>query len=205
MYQTHYFVQKPLRFTRIQLAVRFVAFCALAVLGISFGMIFLFAYLALPAFAASRLAVHRDPEQYLLKDGPMVLRAIRWFAAVSAWAGLVADQLPGRTPDETVTIDVEGTAFPRMSSALWRVITGLPSAFVLLLLGVVGGFVWLWAAVNILFTQQIGPHAFNYLVGLQRWSIRLIVYQASLVDEYPPFSFADVAPPAPQPQASAMP
>ena len=36
-----------------------------------------------------------------------------------------------------------------------------------------------------------GPAAFNYLVGLQRWSIRLLAYQASLVDEYPPFSFAD--------------
>ena len=32
---------------------------------------------------------------------------------------------------------------------------------------------------------------YRYLVGLQRRSIRLPVYQASLVDEYPPFSFAD--------------
>ncbi len=58
----------------------------------------------------------------------------------------------------------------------------------------IGVFVWLWAALSILLFERVGPDAFGYLVGLQRWSIRLLAYQASLVDEYPPFSFTE--PPA---------
>lgn len=30
-----------------------------------------------------------------------------------------------------------------------------------------------------------------YLLGLQRWSVRMLAYQACLTDAYPPFSFAD--------------
>lgn len=204
MYPVHYFVHKPERFTRLQLAVRVVAFLALGVAGLSFGMVFLFAYLALPVFATSRLAAYRDPERYLEEDGQTVLTALRWFAALSAWAGLVAEHLPSRSPEEAVTIEVKGSPHPNTPSALWRVLTGLPSAIVLAFLGFIGVYVWLWAALSILFTQRVGPHAFNYLAGLQRWSIRLLVYQASLVDEYPPFSFADVAPPYDLPKAHAV-
>jgi hypothetical protein len=69
--------------------------------------------------------------------------------------------------------------------------------------GWLGVFVWLWAALSILLFQRVGPHAFGYLVGVQRWSVRLLAYQASLVDEYPPFSFSD-APPAALPRADVV-
>jgi hypothetical protein len=203
-YPVHYGVVHPYRFTRLQLAVRIVAFCALGVLGLSFGAVFLFAYLALPVFAASRLAAGRGPATYVAEDGRRVLAALRWFAAVSAWAGLIAEHLPGRAPDEVVSLSVEGQAHPTPSSAMWRVLTGVPSALVLFVLGWIGSFVWLWAALSILFTQRVGPHAFHYLEGLQRWSVRLLVYQASLVDDYPPFTFAD-SPPSTLPFAQARP
>ena len=191
MHAVHYFASKPPKFTRLQLAVRVVAFCALGVLGLSFGMVFLFAYLALPVVAASRLAARGDPEAYIREDGQHVLTALRWFAALSAWAGLVAEHLPGHHPDESVTIEIERTAAPRAAGAIWRVVTGLPSALALGLLGWLGIFVWMWAALSILLNQRIGTRSFHYLVGLQRWSIRLLAYQAALVDEYPPFSFED--------------
>jgi hypothetical protein len=128
-----------------------------------------------------------------------VFRALRWFAAVSAWAGLITENLPSRTPEETVRIEVDTSVHPRPTpgSAMWRIVTGVPSALVLAILCWLGAFVWLWAALSILFVQRIGPGAFDYLVGLQRWSIRLLAYQASLVDEYPPFAFADRAPDLP--------
>ena len=53
-YPVRYFVERPARFTRLQLLVRVVAFCALGVLGLTFGTVFLFGYLALPVFAAAR-------------------------------------------------------------------------------------------------------------------------------------------------------
>ena len=189
-YPVHYNVALPGMFTRLQLAVRFVAFVALGAIGLSFGTVFMFAYLALPVIAASRLA-RRESSVYLAEDGPRIVAALRWFAAVAAWAGLVTEHLPASSPAETVKLEVEAHAQPTSRSALWRVVTGIPSAIALMVLCWLGMFVWLWAALSILFSQRIGPHAFDYLVGLQRWSTRLLVYQASLVDEYPPFSFAE--------------
>jgi len=195
-YPVHYHVGSPLRFTRLQLLLRVVAFCALGMIGLSFGAVFMCAYLALPVIAAVRVS-SRDAEAYVQEDGPIIVDALRWFAAVSAWVGLITDQVPSKTPDETVKIEIDRTVHPHPtpSSAIWRVVTGLPSAFALCVLCWIGAFVWLWAALSILFVQRIGSGAFNFLVGLQRWSIRLLAYQASLVEEYPPFAFSDLAPP----------
>ena len=198
-YPVHYHVARPARFTRLQLAVRIVAFCALGVLGISFGALFLFLYLALPAFAATRLGA-RDAASYLDADRPRVVRALSWVALISAWTGLVIDRLPDGPSHSPIELELEGTSHPTAGSALARVITGLPSAIVLAILGCIGSLVWLWAALSVLFTEHVGEHAHAYLVGLQRWSIRLLAYQASLVDEYPPFSFTDDVP---APAASA--
>jgi len=203
-YPVHYSVERPLRFSRINLLVRVLAFIAIGVLGLSFGSVFLFAYLAFPVIAAIRLSGARDPGAYLHQDGPRVVAALRWLAAVSAWAGLTAERLPSRSPSETVTVELEETSHlpATPSSAIWRVIAGIPSALVLALLGCLGGLVWLWAALSILVAERVGPAAFNYLAGLQRWSIRLLAYQASLVDEYPPFSFSDAAPVLPAAHAA---
>jgi len=202
-YPVHYHVEHPVQFTRLQLLVRFVAFLALGVIGLSFGTVFLFAYLALPVFAAVRVSGARNADSYATDDRPRVIAALRWFAAICAWAGLTAEYLPGRSPPETVKIEVEGIARPTAASAMWRVITGIPSALVLGVLGCIGVFVWVWAALSVLFVERVGEGAFNYLVGLQRWSVRLLAYQASLVDEYPPFSFSDA--PALLPTAQAAP
>jgi len=51
-YPVHYRVVRSQRFTRLQLLIRLLVFVALGALGVSFGMVFWFAYLALPAFAA---------------------------------------------------------------------------------------------------------------------------------------------------------
>jgi len=204
-YPVHYSVQPPGQFTRLQLFVRLIAFCALGLVGLSFGALFIVAYLVLPAYAASRLSTHAaDPSRYATEDGPRVLALLRWIAAVSAWTGLVAEQLPSRSPEETVKLEIEGpphTTTP--TSALVRVLTGLPSAFALGFLCWIGVFVWLWAALSILIGERVGPSAFHYLVGLQRWSTRLLAYQASLVDEYPPFSFSDTSTTLPTARATA--
>jgi hypothetical protein len=203
-YPVHYSVEHPPRFSRINLLVRAAAFIALGVCGLSFGTLFLAAYLIFPVIAAIRLTSTGGPDAYLRQDGPRVVAALRWIAAVCAWTGLVAERLPSRSPTETVAIEVDETVH-RMAtpgSAILRVITGIPSALVLAILGWLGMFVWLWAALSILVHERVGPGAFQYLVGLQRWSIRLLAYQASLVDEYPPFSFSDAAPALPAARAA---
>jgi hypothetical protein len=201
-YPVHYGIVRPERFTPLQLLVRVVAFLAIGAVGLSLGTLFLLVYVALPIIAASRLLSRTDSRSYVAEDGPVIVRALSWIAAVSAWAGLVADRLPARSPDETVTIVIDQIPRPTPTSAIVRVVTGIPSAVVLTVLCWVGVLVWLWAAVSVLFTQQIGPVAFEYLVGLQRWSVRLLAYQASLVDDYPPFSFAETSAPLLAPPAS---
>lgn len=191
-YPVHYSVESPPRFSRVQLVGRFVAFAALGALGTSFGAVFACFYLLLPAYAASRLATHADdPSRYTTEDAPRVAKLLRWCAALSAWTGLVAENLPGTAPEDTIQIEVRPRPAASPGTALLRIILGIPSALVLGVLCSFGVLVWLWAAITILVGERVGPHAFHYLVGLQRWSVRLLAYQGSLVDEYPPFSFSD--------------
>jgi hypothetical protein len=186
---------RPARFTRAQLLVRIVAFFVLGFVGISFGTVFCLAYVALPVYAAVRLGIV-DPDTYAEKDGRRITRMLHWFAAICAWAGLTAERLPAKSPDEIVELAITTTGRPTSMTALGRLITGIPSAFVLAILGIFGGLVWLWAAITILVHEQVGETAFHFLAGLQRWSVRLLAYQGVLVEEYPPFSFEDAELPA---------
>jgi hypothetical protein len=195
MYPVHYQLVPPPRFTRGQLLIRIVAFGVLGVLGVSFGSVFCFAYFALPVYAAIRLGIV-DPDTYATRDGERLTRILHWFAAICAWAGLTAEHLPAKRPEETVELAIAPSGRPTSMSALARIITGIPSAFALAVLGVLGGLVWLWAALSILIHERVGDGAFHFLAGLQRWSVRLLAYQAALVDEYPPFSFEDAELPA---------
>lgn len=202
-YPVHYSVAPVPRVARVELLVRFLAFALLGMLGLSFGTVFAFAYLALPVFAAVRRTSLGSRERYLRCDGRRVTRVLHWFAAWCAWAGLVAARLPARRPSETCALFIGETPDPRAGSPLVRIVTGLPSAFGLLLAGFIGTFVWLWAALTILFTERVGSGAHHYLTGLQRWSVRLLAYQAGLVDAYPPFSFTESGPELPEGTATA--
>lgn len=192
-YPLRYHLERPPTYSRVQLLVRLLAFCVLGMLGTSFGSLFALGYLALPVFAAIRLA-SRDPALYAREDGPRILTGLRWLAAVAAWTALVAETLPAREPSETLSLELDGFTHPTPTTAMWRLIRGIPSALVLAVLGAIGVLVWLWAALTILVDRRVGARAFWYLSGLQRWSIRLLAYQASLVDEYPPFSLDEVGP-----------
>lgn len=194
----HLLVARPERFTRMQLLARFAVFLALGLLGLSFATLFAIAYLVLPVFAAVRLGASEATPATRAADRDRVAGLLRWLASLSAWVGLCTDRLPTRDPQETVRLTIdEPAATPSPGAALGRIFTGLPSALVLMVLCWFGLFVWVWAALTILIDERVGRGAFNYLVGLQRWSVRLLAYQAGLVDAYPPFSFAETQPSAP--------
>jgi hypothetical protein len=131
-----------------------------------------------------------------MRDSRRLTRILYWFAAICAWAGLTAERLPAKSPEETVELAIAPSGKPTSLGALARIVTGIPSALVLLVLGVVGALVWLWAAITILVHERVSETAFQFLAGLQRWALRLLAYQAALVDEYPPFSFEDTELPA---------
>lgn len=200
-YPVHFDVQPSPRFSRVQLGLRVVVLLALGAAGLSLGLLFALVFFLLPVVAAVRVAAHQDAESYVRDDGPRILFALRWLAAATAWLGLATEQFPRERPEETVTLELETVALPTMGGAAARVLLGLPSAIVLAVLSWIGGFVWLWAALNILIEETIGARVGAYLLGIQRWTYRLLVYQAALVDEYPPFGFEEGIPRQQGPQS----
>jgi len=201
-YPVSYSIEKPARYSRLQLLVRLIALVALGILGLSLGLLYLVAFLLLPAYAAARLS-GRDAETYFREDAPGLVLGLAWFASIYAWFGLVTDQLPVRASEKQAHIAVEPMGTPTAASALWRLLLGFPSALVLAFLGWLGGLVWLWSVLRVVLFEHVGETAHAYLTGLQRWSVRLLAYQASLVDVYPPFSFEDA--PSALPQAHSAP
>jgi hypothetical protein len=178
-YPVHYDVVAATGMSRIQLFIRFVAFVAIGLAGFSSGSIYAFGFFALPI-----IATFVRPAK--------ILRAIHWYAAISAWMNLTTERIPEQ-PEDTVTLTVDKLPTDLPTPGLvWRVLVGLPSAIALCFVAFIGSFVWLWAAITVLFAERVGAGAHHYLVGMQRWSVRLLAYQAGLVDEYPPFSFDDV-------------
>ena len=67
----------------------------------------------------------------------------------------------------------------------------IPHLFVLTFLGIAAGFVGIYAFFAVLFTGEYPRGAFDFLVGVFRWAMRVNGYLLLLVDPYPPFALAD--------------
>ena len=67
----------------------------------------------------------------------------------------------------------------------------IPHYFVLVFLGIGAMFVAIFAWFAVLFTGRYPRGAFDYLVGVQRWSYRVSAYHLFMTDPYPPFSLDD--------------
>ncbi len=63
----------------------------------------------------------------------------------------------------------------------------IPHLIVLLLLGIGAVFVWIIAFFAVLFTAKWPQGLRNYMVGLHRWSTRVMAYSYFMTDAYPPF------------------
>lgn len=91
---------------------------------------------------------------------------------------------------------VDGVDTPRVSRWLWLVkwLLGVPHyvALAVLILGAI--VVWVWAFVAILATGRYPRAAFDYMLGVLRWSWRVLyyLYHAGGTDAYPPFTLSDV-------------
>lgn len=184
----------PLRFDRVQLALRLVIAIALGWVGISAGWLGCALFLALPVVAAVAIST-RGAQAYLDDTGPKVWRVVSWLLAFSAYMLLLTDRFPAGEPTG-VQIQIRPDGRPTTGSALLRLITSLPSGVVLALLGFVSSVLFVIGAVTILIDQQVPGWILGFQRGVLRWQARLAAYHASLVDEYPPFSFeADPAQP----------
>lgn len=194
-------VTSPARFDRIQLLLRLAISCALGWVSSIAGWLPGLVFVALPLIAAVALST-RGAQGYLDKTGPAVWRVVSWLIGLSAYMLLLTDRFP-TTESTGVRIDLQVGGKPTIGSALLRLILSIPSAVVLGLLGIVSWLLIIVGAVMILIDNQVPAGILAFQRGVLRWQARLLAYHASLVDEYPPFSFeADVPRPGDQIHAS---
>ncbi|HEX8114184.1 MAG TPA: DUF4389 domain-containing protein [Kofleriaceae bacterium] len=187
-------VTSPVRFDRVQLALRVVLAIALGWVGVSAGWLGCALFLALPVIAAVVIST-RGAQAYLDNTGPKVWQVVSWLLAFSAYMLLLTDRFPVGEPTG-VQVQIRPDGHPTTSSALLRLITSLPSGLVLALLGCVSSVLFVIGAVMILAEEQVPAWILGFQRGVLRWQARLAGYHASLIDEYPPFSFeADPAQP----------
>ena len=182
----------PDEYDRAQLALRIAFGALLGMVGLSFGALALFVYVALPV-AVSMFVSRDDTHAFASRDAPVIERWLRWMMAASAYFALVTDRFPVDRANELVTIQVHPAAIarPTVGSALLRLAKTLPGLAVWALLCCIGSIVWLIAAVSILFRRRYATGLRTYMIGVLRYQACLLAYHASLVDAYPPFELDD--------------
>jgi hypothetical protein len=164
------------------------------------------AYWVLPILAAVMIS-QKGAAQYLADAQTGPVRWIKYLMAFFNYISLATDKLAFDDPD-SIDFKVTPTGTPTVGSALLRIILGIPHAIVLGILGIAFVVVWIISAASILINGTYPDWAFNFIRGYLRWNARVLAYMASLVDEYPPFSFENggaPAPAAPSPPAQPAP
>ena len=117
------------------------------------------------------------------------MSVLSWSARVSAYYTLMRDEYPP-FGNEPYPVRFE-MAYPGRQSRLLlfvRWLTVIPHLVVLAVLGFVAGIALFLAWWAILFTGRFPRSLFDFCVGVNRWSNRVMVYWYLLTDRYPPFS-----------------
>jgi hypothetical protein len=94
-------------------------------------------------------------------------------------------------PDYPVRLEIERPE--RLSRLLPFVkwLLAIPHFVVLYLLGIIAYIALVFAFFAVLFTGRYPRAVFDYLVGFERWRLRVTAYLLLQTDRYPPFSLAD--------------
>jgi hypothetical protein len=114
----------------------------------------------------------------------------RFSTRVTAYLALLDDVYPSTDEAQSVHLDLERPDGERLSRGLPLIkwLLAIPHYIVLFFLGVAVVFVVIFAWFAILFTGRYPRGAFNFVVGVLRWGLRVEAYAFLLItDEYPPF------------------
>lgn len=140
-------------------------------------------YLALPVVAAVLISQHR----YVEREAPKVMRVLEWILGFLAYMALLTDEFP--STHGKVRYDAAPAGSPTVASAVLRIFTTLPAAFLLCLLGIVAGVLAFLQMVAVLIAGHYPPSWFDFQCGMLRIQARLYAYHASLTEAYPSFGF----------------
>jgi hypothetical protein len=119
------------------------------------------------------------------------LNLTKFMVRVCAYALLLRDEYPSTDEEQAAFVDFPYPDAMRLNRGLPLVkwFLAIPHAIVLwfLWIGVVVAVVIAWFAI--LFTGRYPRGLFDYVVGVNRWSLRVSAYAFLLItDQYPPFS-----------------
>lgn len=121
------------------------------------------------------------------------LELMRFMARVTVYFELMDDRYPSTDEHQSVLLDFP---YPNAETELSRGLPlvkwllAIPHYLVLIVLYIGAVFVLIAAWFAIVFTGRYPRGLFDYLVGVERWSNRVLAYAFVLVtDRYPPFSF----------------
>lgn len=120
------------------------------------------------------------------------LELYRFQTRVGAYLLLMTDKYPSTEDQQSVHVDIK---YPNAEKDLNRFMPlikwflALPHYFVLLILGIGAVFAVVFAWFAILLTGKYPKDLFDYVEGVNRWSLRVGAYAFLLTtDKYPPFS-----------------
>ena len=122
------------------------------------------------------------------------LQLSRFLARVWVYAALLRDEYPSTDEEQAVHLDFPYPDAAKLSRGLPLVkwFLAIPHWIVLwfLYIGAVICVIIAWFAI--LFTGKYPQSLFDYVVGVQRWSLRVSAYAILLItDQYPPFSLSE--------------
>jgi hypothetical protein len=116
----------------------------------------------------------------------------RFSARVGAYLALLTDKYPSTVEQQSIRLNLD---YPDVNKDLnrWlplvKWLLAIPHYVVLFFLGIGAVFAVIWSWFAILFTGQYPQGAFNFVVGVGRWNLRVAAYAFLLItDRYPPFS-----------------
>lgn len=117
---------------------------------------------------------------------------IRFETRVGAYLSLLTDQYPSTEETQSIHLDIDypdaGTDLNRWLP-LVKWLLAIPHYFVLFFLGIASIFAVTFAWFAILFSGEYPKGLFDFVVGVNRWLLRVNAYAFLLVtDQYPPFS-----------------
>jgi hypothetical protein len=186
------------KYDRTQVVIRLVIAIILSIAGAAIGWLHGLLFLAIPVVAAILIS-QKGARKYLEESEQNITLWLRYIISFYSYMGLLTDKLPNQPG--AVRFEVTPQGEPTAGNVLLRIILAIPSAIVLVILGIVGAVLGLIAAIMILIQESYPEGIFNFLRGCMRWESRLLVYMAGLVQDYPPFAFDT----GPEPGTPALP
>ena len=195
IYGATFDIDRQERYDRMQVVIRLLILFVLSILGGVLGWMSSALYFGIPVVAAILIS-QKGAKRYQAESEQNMTLWLRYIIATYAYIGLLTDRLPNEDPRQSMHFDVTPAGEPSPGSVLVRIITAIPHAIVLAVLGIVAFVLVVVAGIMILVNESYPQGIFNFLLGYLRWQVRVYAYMAGLVQDYPPFAL-DTGPESP--------